>query len=94
MKKVTIEALIANNIINNQVINETNEIMTIDELPTKVRAIIDGKEVDVNFALASRNIVGVDVLPSIGANVYDILRREKLVLTKDAVSCLEERLTW
>ena len=53
---------------------------------------IDGKEVDVNFALASRNIAGVDVLPTIGANVYDILRKDKLVLTKDAVSCLEERL--
>lgn len=53
---------------------------------------IDGKEVDVNFALASRNIAGVDVLPTIGANVYDILRKEKLVLTKDAVACLEERL--
>ena len=53
---------------------------------------IDGKEVDVNFALASRNIIGVDVLPTIGANVYDILRKEKLVLTKDAVACLEERL--
>jgi large subunit ribosomal protein L4 len=54
--------------------------------------IIDGKEVDVNFALASRNIIGVDILPTIGANVYDILRKDKLVLTKDAVSCLEERL--
>ena len=54
--------------------------------------VIDGKEVDLNFALASRNIVGVDVLPTIGANVYDILRKEKLVLTKDAVACLEERL--
>ena len=53
---------------------------------------IDGKEVDVNFALASRNIVGVDVLPTIGANVYDILKKEKLVLTKEAVACLEERL--
>ena len=41
---------------------------------------------------ASRNIVGVDVLPTIGANVYDILRKEKLVLTKEAVACLEERL--
>ena len=49
---------------------------------------IDGKEVDTNFALASRNIIGVDVLPSVGANVYDILRKEKLVLTKDAVVCL------
>jgi len=54
--------------------------------------IIDGKEVDINFALASRNIEGVDILPTIGANVYDILRRDKLVLTKDAVACLEERL--
>ena len=53
---------------------------------------IDGKEVDVNFALATRNIANVDVLPTIGANVYDILRRDKLVLTKDAVNCLEERL--
>lgn len=53
---------------------------------------IDGKEVDTNFALASRNIIGVDVLPTIGANVYDILRKDKLVLTKDAVACLEDRL--
>jgi len=54
--------------------------------------IIDGKEVDINFALASRNIEGVDILPTIGANVYDILKKDKLVLTKDAVNCLEERL--
>lgn len=53
---------------------------------------IDGKEVDINFALASRNIAGIDVLPTIGANVYDILKKDKLVLTKNAVSCLEERL--
>ena len=53
---------------------------------------IDGKEVDINFALASRNIAGIDVLPTIGANVYDILKKDKLVLTKDAVNCLEERL--
>ena len=53
---------------------------------------IAGNEVDINFALASRNIAGIDVLPSMGANVYDILRRDKLVLTKDAVNCLEERL--
>ena len=53
---------------------------------------IDGKEVDMNFALASRNIIGVDILPTIGANVYDILKKDKLVLTIDAVKCLEERL--
>ena len=53
---------------------------------------IDGKDVDVNFALATRNIANVDVLPTIGANVYDILGKDKLVLTKDSVSCLEDRL--
>jgi large subunit ribosomal protein L4 len=54
--------------------------------------IIDGAAVDVNFALASRNINGLDVLPTVGANVYDILRRDTLVLTKDAVEKLVERL--
>ena len=53
--------------------------------------VIDG-QVDDNFALASRNIPAVDVLPQIGANVYDILRRDTLVLTKDAVEALEARL--
>jgi large subunit ribosomal protein L4 len=53
--------------------------------------VIDGK-VDDNFALASRNMPFVDVLPSVGANVYDILRRDTLVLTKDAVEALEARL--
>lgn len=54
--------------------------------------IIDGAEVNVNLAKAARNIIGVDVLPSVGANVYDILNRETLVLTKDAVEQLTERL--
>lgn len=54
--------------------------------------IIDGVELDENFALALRNIPNVDVLPQQGANVYDILRRDTLVLTKDAVQKLEERL--
>jgi large subunit ribosomal protein L4 len=53
--------------------------------------VIDG-QVDGNFALASRNIPHVDVLPQVGANVYDILRRDTLVLTKDAVQALEARL--
>ena len=52
---------------------------------------IDGS-VDGNFALATRNIPYVDVLPQMGANVYDILRRDTLVLTKDAVQALEARL--
>ena len=53
--------------------------------------IVDA-EVNENFGLAARNIPGVDVLPVVGANVYDILRREKLVLTKAAVEGLEARL--
>ena len=53
--------------------------------------IIDGATVEPNFALAARNIVGVDVLPVQGINVYDILRRDKLVLTKAAVDALTER---
>src|SRR4051794_25746329 len=51
--------------------------------------IIDGAELNVNFALAARNIPNIDVLPVQGINVYDILRREKLVLTKAAVDALE-----
>ncbi len=54
--------------------------------------VIDGAAVDGNFALASRNIPHVDVLPQEGANVYDILRRDTLVLTTDAVQALEARL--
>lgn len=53
--------------------------------------VVDGTEVDANFRLASRNIPAIDVLPVEGINVYDLLRREKLVLTKAAVSALEER---
>jgi len=54
--------------------------------------VIDGPAVDQNFALAARNLIGIDVLPSVGANVYDILRRDTLVLTKAAVEALEARL--
>ncbi len=45
-----------------------------------------------NFVRAAANIEGIDVLPSIGANVYDILKRDTLVLTKAAVEALEARL--
>ena len=54
--------------------------------------VIDGAEVNENFARAARNLEGVDVLPSIGANVYDILRRDTLVLTRAGVEALEARL--
>jgi len=54
--------------------------------------LIDGKEINEKFSLAARNIVGFDVLPSHGANVFDILRRETLIITKAGVQNLEERL--
>jgi len=53
--------------------------------------IIDGAEVEANFRLAARNIPNIDVLPVKGINVYDILRRHTLVLTKAAVEALEAR---
>jgi large subunit ribosomal protein L4 len=54
--------------------------------------VIDGPAVDTNFMLAVRNLKGVDVLPVQGANVLDILRHDRLVLTRAAVDALKERL--
>lgn len=62
-----------------------------EKLGFKSVLIIDGAEVDRNFALAARNIPLVDVLPIQGINVYDIMRRNTLVLTKAAVDALEAR---
>jgi large subunit ribosomal protein L4 len=53
--------------------------------------VIDGAELNAGFAMAARNIPNIDVLPIQGINVYDILRRQKLVLTKAAVDALEAR---
>ncbi|WP_375696719.1 50S ribosomal protein L4 [Bartonella sp. AC70YNML] len=53
--------------------------------------LIGGKEIDINFFRAASNIPNVDILPIQGINVYDILRRSKLVLSKAAVEALEER---
>jgi large subunit ribosomal protein L4 len=76
----------------------------MDEAKTKILAksmadhgwgrttLIDGAEIDGKFKLAARNIPGIKVLPSAGANVYDILHGDTLVLTKAAVKELEERL--
>jgi large subunit ribosomal protein L4 len=68
-------------------------VEAMKKLGWKKALIIDGAEVNENFARAARNIDGVDVLPSMGANVYDILRRDTLVLTKAAVEALEARLS-
>jgi large subunit ribosomal protein L4 len=66
-------------------------IKTLEKLGLKSALFIDGPEVNENFALALSNVPHMDVLPSQGVNVYDILRRDTLVLTKAAVEKLEER---
>jgi large subunit ribosomal protein L4 len=64
----------------------------VKDLGWKRVLVIDGAEVNENFARAAANIQDLDVLPSIGANVYDILRRDTLVITKAGVEALEARL--
>ena len=64
---------------------------TFGKLDWSNALIVDGAELDLNFALAARNIPQIDVLPVQGINVADILRRNRLVLTKAAVEALEAR---
>ena len=64
----------------------------IKNLGWKRALIIDGATLDENFAMAARNIEGLDVLPSMGANVYDILKRDTLVITRAGLEALEARL--
>jgi large subunit ribosomal protein L4 len=64
----------------------------VRDLGWKRALIIDGASVNEGFARAAANIDGLDVLPSMGANVYDILKRDTLVLTKAGVEALEARL--
>ncbi len=80
------------------------EALSLDEGKTKVfrekleklglanALFIDGSEIDVNVKRAAANIPNIDVLPTQGANVYDILRRDTLVLTRSALEKLAERL--
>ncbi|MCY4335948.1 MAG: 50S ribosomal protein L4 [Litoreibacter sp.] len=65
----------------------------VRELGWKRALVIDGAEVNADFAKAARNIAGLDVLPSQGANVYDILKRDTLVITKAGLEALEARLS-
>jgi len=67
-------------------------ISTLSKLGLSNALIVSGVEVDGNLALAARNVPNIDVLPTQGANVYDIMRRDTLVLTKAAVEGLEARL--
>lgn len=63
-----------------------------DGLNLRSVLVLGGSELNENFVRAASNIPLVDVLPHVGANVYDILRRDALVLTQDAVKSLEDRL--
>ena len=64
----------------------------VKNLGWKRALIIDGASVNEGFARAARNIEGLDILPTMGANVYDILLRDTLVITKAGVEALEARL--
>ena len=64
----------------------------VKNLGWKRALIIDGAEVNEGFLKAARNIEGLDILPTMGANVYDILKRDTLVITKAGIEALEARL--
>ena len=64
----------------------------VKNLGWKRALVIDGASVNEHFAQAARNIEGLDILPTMGANVYDILKRDTLVITKAGVEALEARL--
>ncbi len=66
---------------------------TVANLGWKKALVIDGAEVDANFALAVRNLDNINILPSQGANVYDILKANTLVITKAGAEALEARLS-
>ncbi len=73
---------------------KTKDLKTkIDVLGWKKPLFIGGEVLDGNFVLALKNIINTDALPSQGANVYDILKHDTLVLTKDAVEKLTKRLS-
>ena len=64
----------------------------VANLGWKRALIIDGAAVNENFAQAARNIEGLDILPTMGANVFDILKRDTLMITKAGLEALEARL--
>ncbi|SEQ19454.1 50S ribosomal protein L4 [Thalassovita taeanensis] len=64
----------------------------VKNLGWKRALIIDGAAVNEGFAKAARNIEGLDILPTMGANVYDILKRDTLVITRAGIEALEARL--
>jgi large subunit ribosomal protein L4 len=90
--KVAAGELIVIDIVDSANLKTGSLARQIKELGWKRTLVIDGTSVDVGFERASRNIEGLDILPSAGANVYDILKRDTLVLTKSGIAALEARL--
>lgn len=70
----------------------SNLVNILNKFQGKSFFVIDGNEVDVNFSLAAKNIYNTVIVPQIGANVYDIIRHEYVLLSQEAVNVLEERL--
>ncbi|MYE37460.1 MAG: 50S ribosomal protein L4 [Rhodobacteraceae bacterium] len=86
------ELVILSNVrMKNPKTSELNE--KIRKLGWKKTLVIDGSQVDENFARAARNIPDLDVLPQQGANVYDILKCSTLVITLDGLKALQERMS-
>lgn len=70
----------------------SNLVNILNKFQGKSFFVIDGNEVDVNFSLAAQNTYNTVIVPQIGANVYDIIRHEYVLLSQEAVNVLEERL--
>lgn len=81
-------------VLDNLDVDAKTKVLTakLQALGLSSALVIDGAQVNDSFARAAKNIPLIDVLPSQGANVYDILRREMLVVTKAGVEALEARL--
>ena len=101
-RALALKIALSSKLANNQIIvlddakfkaPKTKEMMaSLKKLGLTNALFVCGNEMDENFALSARNIPHIDVLPQDGANVYDILRHDILVLTKDAVEALTARL--
>ncbi len=91
-KLVVVDALKMSEVKTKELLSKMDKMGLIDKAGSASALFIGGAELDNNFSLSARNVVGVDVLPAQGANVYDILRRDTLVLTKEAAENLEARL--
>jgi large subunit ribosomal protein L4 len=85
-------ALIVIESANAAAIKTKDLVKRLDKIGAQNALIVDGA-FDTNFSLSARNLVGIGLLPTAGLNVYDILRRDKLVLTTAAVKAIEERLS-